>query len=179
MTLGFGEALPLAEDGFEAGGLGKGLVGGEGASDEAFGEEIVHLLRADAAAAIEGEVPGDADEPDAEVTDVGESVATLKDADEGVLDGVFGFGAAAEDGVGDAKEEGGVGLGESGEVEFRPGGTRDGKDQAAFLDGGHRTLLSGQTGEGRRRSEIVLRGVSSLAGAMSPGSGRGRRGAEG
>lgn len=155
MALGFGETLPLAEDGFEAGGLQQGEVGGEGAGDEAFGEEIVHLLGADAAAAIEGEVPGDADEPDAEIAHFVEGVAAFEDADEGVLDGVFGFRAAAEDGVGDTKEKGGVGLGEGGEVEFRPGGARDGKDQAAILKGGHRYLLWGKTDAGRGRSDLV------------------------
>ena len=85
--------------------------------DEAFGEEIVHLLRADAAAAVEGEVPGNADEPDTEVADLIKGVAALEDADEGVLHDVFSFGAAAEDGVGDAKEESGVGPGEGGEVD--------------------------------------------------------------
>ncbi len=113
-----GETLPLAEDGFEARGLLQGLVGGKGVGDEAFGEEVVHLLRADAATAIEGEVPGDADEPDAEIANLVEGVAPFEDADEGVLHDIFGLGAAAEDGVGDAKEEGGVGLGESGEVDF-------------------------------------------------------------
>ena len=76
------------------------------------------LLRADAATAIEGEVPGDADEPDAEVANLVEGVAPFEDAEEGVLHDIFGLGAAAKDGVGDAKEEGGVGLGESGEVDF-------------------------------------------------------------
>ena len=140
VALGFREAVPLAEDGLETLGVLEGLVGGEGAGDETLGEEIVHLLGADAAAAIEGEVPGDADEPDAEVEDGIEGVAAFEDADEGVLDNVFGLGTAAEDGVGDAEEEGGVGLDEGSEVRFRPGGTREGKDQAAFLEGGHKCL---------------------------------------
>ena len=168
MALGFGQALPLAEDGFEAIGLLEGLVSGKGAGDEAFGEEVVHLLRTDAAAAIEGEVPGDPNEPDAEVADPIEGEAVFKDADEGVLDDVSGLGAAAEDGVGDAKGEGGVGPSEDREIKFRPGGTRDGEDQAAFLDRGHRRLwgnghgwtylLSGQTGGGWNRSAEFAEG---------------------
>jgi len=140
----------------------EGLVGGEGAGDEAFGEEVVHLLGTDAAAAVEGEVPGDADEPDAEVADGGELVLmcfalVLQDSDEGVLDGVFGFGAAAEDGVGDTKEEWGVVVDERREIDFRSGGLCDRQSQAASLS--HVALLHGQTdGEGDR-SFIFLAGL--------------------
>jgi hypothetical protein len=136
-----GEALPFAEDGFELLGLVKGLVGGESASDEALGEESVHLLRTDAAAAIEGEVPGDADEPDAEVADGGERFAVFEDADEGVLHDIFGFGGVAQDGVGDAEEEGGVGLDERGKVDGGARGARAGGDQTEFLGGCHAGLV--------------------------------------
>ena len=133
-------------------GFVEGLVGGEGAGDEAFGEEVVHLLGTDAAAAVEGEVPGDADEPDAEVADGGEFALVFEDADEGVLDGVFGFGAAAEDGMGDAEEEWGVVVDKRREIDFRSGGLCYRQSQAASLS--HVALLFGQTDGGGDRSFI-------------------------
>ena len=72
VALGFGEALDFAEGGGDLAGVGEGLVGGNGVGDEGFGEGFVELVGADAAAAVDGEVPGDADEPDAEVADCGE-----------------------------------------------------------------------------------------------------------
>ncbi len=85
------------------------------------GEGFVELVGADAAAAVDGEVPGDADEPDAEVADVGELELMFENAEEDVLDDVFGLGAVAEDGVGDAEEQRGVGLDERGQVGLRCG----------------------------------------------------------
>jgi hypothetical protein len=100
----------------------KGDVGGCIVADEGVGEDFVELIGPDAAAAVEREVPGDADEPDAEVADFGKSAAMFHDAEEGVLHDVFGFGGVAEDGVGDAKEEGGVGFDERGDGGVRFGG---------------------------------------------------------
>lgn len=122
VALGFGEALDLAEDGGDLAGVGEGLVGGCGAGDERGGEGLVELVGADAAAAVDGEVPGDADEPDAEVADGREFELMFEHAEEDVLDYVFGLGAVAEDGVGDAEEERGVGLDECGEIGLRCGG---------------------------------------------------------
>ena len=72
VALGFGEALDFAEGGGDLAGVGEGLVGGDGVGDEGFGEGFVELVGTDAAAAIDGQVPGDADQPDAEVADFGE-----------------------------------------------------------------------------------------------------------
>jgi hypothetical protein len=114
-----GEAVELAEDGGEALGLCEAAVGGEGGGDEGLGKEIVELVGADAAAAVEGQVPGDADEPGAEVADGRERALVLQNAEEDVLDGVFGLGGVAEDRVGDAEEEGGVSFDERGYIESR------------------------------------------------------------
>ena len=51
------------------------------------------------------ESSSDADEPEAEIADLGEGVGVLEDAEEGVLHDVLSFGAGAEDGVGDAEEQ--------------------------------------------------------------------------
>ncbi len=119
MALGFGEALDFAEGGGDLAGVGEGLIGGDGAGDEGFGEGFVELIGADAATAVDGEVPGDADEPDAEVADGGELLLVFEDAEEDVLDDVFRLGAVAEDGVGDAKEQAGVRLDERGQGGLR------------------------------------------------------------
>ena len=132
VALGFGEAIDFAEDGGDMAGVGEGLVGGCGAGDEGGGELVVELIRPDAAAAIDGEVPGDADEPDAEVADGGEFEAMFENAEEGVLDNVFGLGWVAEDGVGDAEEERGVGVDECGEVGLRCGGVRRDQSHVPF-----------------------------------------------
>ena len=132
MALGFGEALDFAKDGCDLAGVVEGLVGGRGAGDEGFGELFVHLLGTDAAAAIDGEVPGDADEPDAEVANGGKFEMVLEYANEDILDDVLGLGAVAEDGVGDSEEEGGVGLYEGGEVGLRCCGVRGGQSHSPF-----------------------------------------------
>ena len=61
MALGFGEALDFPESGGDLAGVGEGLVGGGGAGDERFGEGLVELVGTDAAAAVDGQVPSDAD----------------------------------------------------------------------------------------------------------------------
>lgn len=141
VALGWGEAVEFGEDGLDLLGLGEDEVGGEGLGGEGLGELGVELVGADAAAAVEGKAPADADEPGAEVADVGEGVPVFEDAEEGVLDDVFGFGGVAEDGVGDAEEEGGVGVDEAGDVVGGVGlrvcagdGT---EDQGALLDERH------------------------------------------
>ena len=124
VAFGVGEAVDFAEDGGDVAGVGESLVGGCGVGDEGGGELVVELVGTDAAAAVDGEVPGDADEPDAEVADGREIElvglgGVLEDAEEGVLDDVFGLGGVAEDGVGDAEEERGVGVDEGGEIGLR------------------------------------------------------------
>jgi hypothetical protein len=75
-------------------GVGEGLAGGCGAGDEGGGEVVVELVGTDAAAAVDGEVPGDADVPDAEVADGREIelvgfAGVLQNAEEGVLDAML------------------------------------------------------------------------------------------
>jgi len=121
VALGLREALDFAEGGGDLAGVGEGLVGRGGVSDEGGGEGLVELVGADAAAAVDGEVPSDADEPDAKVADGGEFLFVFENAEKGVLHDVFGFGAIAEDGVGDAEEQAGIGLDERGDVRLRCG----------------------------------------------------------
>jgi hypothetical protein len=121
-----GETFEFGEDGVELLGELEGVVGGLERGGELGGEGRVDLVGADAAAAIESEVPGDADEPDAEVADGGELgvvgfLDVLQDPDEGVLDGVFGFGGIAQKGVGDAEEQRSVGVHQRREVGFDTG----------------------------------------------------------
>ena len=83
-------------------------------------------VRATRAAAIDGEIPGDANEPDAEVADggrfeVARFALVFEDAKEDILNDVFGLGWIAEDGVGDAVEQGGVGVDERGDGGLRCG----------------------------------------------------------
>jgi hypothetical protein len=134
---------------------------------------FIHLVGPDAAAAIEGEVPGDANQPDAHVAHGGEGEAMLDDAEEDVLDDVFGLGAAAQDGVGDAKEEHSVGRDQRGQIDLGldgmgSGTLRGGRCQAEVLDRGYVAHLLGQTGDGGIRSGIFggrkYRGLSPAAG---------------
>src|SRR6202042_3746155 len=60
VALGFGEGLDFAEGGGDLAGVREGLVGGSCTGYEGFGEGLVELVGADAAAAIDGQVPGDA-----------------------------------------------------------------------------------------------------------------------
>ena len=81
------------------------------------------------------------------VTDVGECGGPLEYAEEGVLDDVLGLGAGVEEGVGDAEQQGGVCLDESGEVGLGLRelglGALDGRQQCqAFLERCHRGVLS-------------------------------------
>ena len=119
VALGLWEAVDLAEDSGDVAGVGEGLIGGHGGGEECVGEGLVELVGADAPSAVEGEVPGDADEPDAEVADGGELVLMFEYAEKDVLNNVFGLGGVAEDGVGDAVEERGVGRDERGEIGCR------------------------------------------------------------
>ena len=52
-------------------GFVEGLVGGGVAAGEGLEEEVVSLLGLAAAAAVECEIPGDADEPGAKIADGG------------------------------------------------------------------------------------------------------------
>jgi hypothetical protein len=123
-ALGFGEGVDGGEGGLQGVVLGEELVGGQVGGDEGVYKTLFELAGRLAAFTVEGEVPGDADEPDAEVVDLGELVLVLQDANEGVLHGVFGLCAVTQDRVGDSKEERGVGVHECGEVDFGPGSSR-------------------------------------------------------
>ena len=164
VALGLGETLDFAEHGGDLAGVGEGLVGRCGAGEEGGGELVVHLVGADAAAAVDGEVPGDADQPDAEIADGGEIETVgfeivFEDTDEDVLDDVFGLGAVAEDGVGDAEEERGVGLDEGGEIGLRCCGVRGDQRHVPsplpLAARRHVSPLQVQTGEVGIRSEYI------------------------
>jgi hypothetical protein len=86
-------------------GLRESLVGGQGGRDETRGEHVVHLLGPDFAAAVEGEVPGDADEPWSDLDDVAEFPLAFEHAEEDVLDYIFSFGCIAENGQRDPIEQ--------------------------------------------------------------------------
>jgi hypothetical protein len=153
-ALGLGEGVDGGEGGGDGALLGEELVGGEVGGYEGFYKAGFELAGADAAFAVEGEVPGDADEPDAEVFDLGELVAVLQDAEEGVLHGVFGLCAVPQDGMGNAEEERGVGFHESGEVDLRPDLLRGWQRQTVSLKHCHLNLLQGQTGGWGKRSDL-------------------------
>jgi len=140
MALGFGEPLDLGEDEADASCFVEGAVGGKALRGEGLGEGFVELAGTDAAATVDGEVPCDAREPDAEIADGGQGVVMFEDADEDVLDDIFGFGGAAQDGVGDAEEQFGVCLNEGGEVDL-PRALGGRYWQAIFLDQRHKSLL--------------------------------------
>ena len=105
VPFGLGETLDLKEDDGDLLGMAEGGVGGEVVGDEVGGEVGVHLTGLDAAAAVEGQVPDDADEPDAEVSNGDERLAMLDDAEEGFLDDVLGLLRAAENGERHTEEE--------------------------------------------------------------------------
>src|ERR1019366_1855028 len=69
LTLFLWQALHGAEHLLDLSRFGEGLIGGKIGGDEASGEQVVHLVGPYAADAVEGEVPGDADQPGAEVDD--------------------------------------------------------------------------------------------------------------
>ncbi len=119
VALGLGEALDFPKRRRDLAGVGEGLVGGGGAGNEGLGEGFVELVGADAAAAVDGQVPGDADQPDAQVADCRQFEAVFENAEKDVLNNVFGLGAVAKDGVGDAEEQRGVSLDEGGQVRLR------------------------------------------------------------
>ena len=116
LALFLGQALHGAEHLLDLSRLGEGLVGGKTGGNQAGGEQVVHLVGPGAANAVEGEVPGDADQPGADVDDGGERVPALEDPEECILDNVFSFGRVAEDGERDAVEQPGVFAHEGGEV---------------------------------------------------------------
>jgi hypothetical protein len=160
VAFGGGKAVDLAESCGDLAGFGEGLVGGGGGGDEGVGEERVHLVGTDAAATVEGEVPGDADEPDAVVADGWELVLVFQDADEGVLHDVFGLCAVTQDGVGDAEEQSGVGFHEGCQIGGRSFSFRGSQCQVPVLYGCCVCHLLGQTGEGWICSEVFWRARS-------------------
>ena len=97
MALAPGQSLELAKDGVNALRLVERLVGRNVACDQAPRKGLVQLLRPDAPPAVDGEIPCNADQPDAQVTNGGQGPAMFEDADEGVLNDVFGFCAAPQD----------------------------------------------------------------------------------
>jgi hypothetical protein len=109
--------------------------------------------------AVEGEVPGDAYQPDAHLADVLQRGAVFEDADEDILDDVLCLGPTAEDGVCDPEEERRVCLHEGRKVDRRPVSFHGRQSQAAFLDRRHESLLLRQTGEGGIRSDFFLRTI--------------------
>ena len=135
LTFWFGKAVDGAEDGARLLCLIERLVGWGLRSDEGLEKESVGLVWMHAASPVEGQVPGDADEPGAEISDREKFVLVGQNAQKGVLDGVFGFGAVAEEGVGDAKEGGGVGLDEGRQVHICGG--------------------LGEVGGGKRQNEVL------------------------
>ena len=135
LALGSGQAVDGLEGSAHLLGFVEGLVGGGGWGDEGSEEGLVGLIGAGATEAVESQVPGDADEPGAEVSDFWEFLSILQDAEEGVLDDVFGFGAVAEEAVGYAEEGGGVGVDERGEVHRGGGGVGGTRErQSEFLE---------------------------------------------
>ena len=109
----------LAEDGLNVAYVFEGAVCGCCGSDKRVDKLGVGWAGPAAAEAIEGEVPRDANEPDAVVADAGQRCRPLEDTEEGVLNDVFGFGVGVKQGVGDAEEQRGVRLNERGEIDLR------------------------------------------------------------
>ena len=89
---------------------------GRSAETQALGEEIVHLLRAYAAAAVEREVPGDAHQPGPKLDDFVQLPLALQDAQEDVLDYVLRLGRVAQQGERDAIEQAGVVMHQRGQI---------------------------------------------------------------
>ena len=97
VTFGSRHLSISAQDALHALGFVEGVVGRCGLCGEAFGEPLVDLLGTYATAAVDGEVPCDADEPDAHVANVAEALTVFEDADEGVLYDVLGLRGAVKD----------------------------------------------------------------------------------
>ena len=155
-----GEAVQLTEDSVDLLRVFECVIGGSGGGGEGFCEGVVELIGANATAAIQGEIPGDADEPDTHVADLWKGRLVLKHAEEGVLNDIFGIGSAAEDRVGDAKEEGRPGLDECGEVDLRPCTFDSRQRQAVSLNRRGGSHLHGQTcGEGDRSKIFMVSGT--------------------
>ncbi len=87
-----GQSLDCTKHLADASGFCQSLIGGQIGGDEALGEEIVDLLRVDATAAVEGEVPGDAHQPGPQVYDCSQLRFSLADAQEDVLYHVLRLG---------------------------------------------------------------------------------------
>jgi hypothetical protein len=116
LALLFWQALHCGEDLADAAGFGECLVGGQVARGELRGEDLIHLIGPDAAAAIKGKVPCDADKPWADFDDGAHFVPVLEDAEKDFLDDVLGLGLVAQDGECDAEEQAGVVANDRGEV---------------------------------------------------------------
>ncbi len=116
LAFGRGKAIDGCQGLVDLLGFAEGLVGGGGLGCEGSEEGLAGLIGAGAATSVEGEVPGDADQPGAEVADLGEGFLVLEDAEKGVLDDVFSFGAVPEEAVGYAEQGGAVEMDERGEV---------------------------------------------------------------
>ena len=86
--------------------LGGRTVGGQGAYK--IGDVIRFGSSFGAALAVEDDIPGDADEPDAMVADFAELFSMPENAEEGFLHGVFRLGGISGDGVGYAVESIGI-----------------------------------------------------------------------
>lgn len=123
-------------------GVSERLVGGDVRGYQGLQEKVVGLIGLEATLAVESKIPGNADEPGAEVADGEEAVGLLEDADKGVLDGVFGFGAVAEEAVSDPEESGAIRLDKAGDV--------------------HRVRMSGAGGVERKRQCEFLKHVVGL-----------------
>ena len=132
----------------------KGEIGWELTTGEGLQEKCLDLFRADAAAAVQGEIPGDADEPDAQVADGGERTPMFEHADEDILHDIFGFASVAQDRVRYTEEYGGVCLDQGRQIEGRSGRVHFRQRQTHFLD--HNVLLGGQTGEFAERSDLFV-----------------------
>lgn len=122
LALGLGKAIDGVEDALRLLRFVEGLIGWGVATGEGCEDKIVGLIGLGAAAAVESEIPGDADQPGAKIADGGKVVLVLEDAEKGVLNSVFGFRAIAEDGMGDAEESGCMGSDERRQIHLGCGG---------------------------------------------------------
>ena len=140
LALEWGEAVDGVEDALRLLSLLQGLICRGIGRGEGLQEEVVGLLGLGAAAgsaAVHRKIPRDADEPGAEVTNGGEIALVLEHAQEGVLYGVFGFSAIAEQRMGDTKEGGGMVLNKRRQVHLGRGGFGELRQrQTEFLEQG-------------------------------------------
>ena len=80
VAFAFGQPLDGGEHKRHAACFVERVVGGEGLRGERPGEGFVQLLGADAPSAVDGEVPGDAHQPDAQVAHIGQRAAMFEHA---------------------------------------------------------------------------------------------------